>query len=60
MKKTDAHRTCGDCIHECACFYASGGCGDMTNTDATHCVNFQTIEGFLQRFASIFGYEVKT
>lgn len=59
-KKADKHqRTCGDCIHESACFYAGGGCGNLTNTDATHCVNFVTLTDYLAKYAPLFGY-VKT
>jgi len=53
------HRVCGDCIHENACFYAGGGCGNLTNTDATHCVNFDTLTSYLEKYASIMGYERK-
>jgi len=49
--------TCGDCIHEYACFYAMGGCGSLTNTDASHCLNHETITEFLEKYAEIFGYK---
>lgn len=49
-------RVCGECYHEYACFYAGGGCGTLTNTDATHCVNFETLTEILDKYARIFGY----
>lgn len=52
-------RVCGNCYHESACFYAGGGCGSLTNTDATHCVNYETIKDVLDKYAGIFGYEKK-
>ncbi|MBQ0037835.1 MAG: hypothetical protein KBS74_04090 [Clostridiales bacterium] len=59
-KKSDKPRkVCGKCYHEYACFYAGGGCGYMTNTDATHCVNYETLTDILEKYAGIFGY-VKT
>ena len=56
-KKNEAHRVCGDCIHESACFYAGGGCGSLTNTDATHCVNFTKLSDYLAKYAPLFGYK---
>lgn len=50
-------RVCGDCYHEYACFYAGGGCGYLTNTDATHCVHFETLTEILDKYAGIFGFK---
>lgn len=60
-KKPDdkPHRVCGECYHEYACFYAGGGCGFLTNTDATHCVNYETLTDILDKYAKIFGWEKK-
>ena len=56
-KKTPKpHRVCGECYHEYACFYAMGGCGNLTNTDATNCVNYETLTDILKKYAEIFGY----
>ena len=56
-KKTEKPlRVCGDCYHEYACFFASGGCGNRINTDATNCQNFETITEILEKYARIFGY----
>lgn len=35
-------RVCGDCIHECAC--AMWNIGNLHNTDATHCINYETVK----------------
>lgn len=56
QSKAKPNRVCGDCYHEYACFYAGGGCGYMTNTDATHCVNYETLMDILEKYAGIFGY----
>jgi hypothetical protein len=54
MKKKP-ERVCGDCIHVYAC---SSHCfGNLMDTDATHCVNWETFDGILSKFAKIFGYE---
>lgn len=50
-------KVCGDCYHEHACFYAGGGCGCLTNTDATNCVNYETLTDILEKYAGIFGYD---
>ena len=49
-------RVCGNCYHEYACFYAMG-CGQLTNTDATNCVNYETITDILDKHARVFGWE---
>lgn len=59
MKRKEVRpaKVCGDCIHESACFYAGGGCGTLTNTDATHCVNYDTLSSYLDKYAAIMGYK---
>ena len=34
-------RTCGQCIHEYAC--GMWNVGNLRNTDATHCTNYETL-----------------
>lgn len=58
-KPTKPLRVCGECYHEYACFYAMGGCGNLTNTDATHCVNYETLGDILEKYAEACGYQRK-
>lgn len=44
-------RTCGMCIHEWAC--AAQICGNLHNTDAWNCVNFETVKSFCDRMACL-------
>ena len=53
-------RVCGECFHEYACFYAMGGCGQLTNTDATNCVNYETLDDVLEKYAPVCGWERKS
>lgn len=55
--KSTPKRVCGDCIHQIACFYAGGGCGNNDYTDATSCANFDTLASYIGRFAEIMGYK---
>lgn len=41
-KKTAPDKTCGECIHEYAC--AMWNVGNLHNTDATHCTNYETVK----------------
>lgn len=52
-------RVCGQCFHEYACFYASGGCGWRSNTDATNCANYETLDDVLEKYAPVCGWEKK-
>lgn len=56
---TNPVRTCGECYHESACFYAMGGCGSLRRADATHCTNFETLTQILEKYAGVFGYTRK-
>lgn len=56
-KSKNPARVCGNCYHEYACFYAMGGCGQLTNTDATNCVNYETLTDILDKHARVFGWE---
>jgi len=41
-KKQELKKRCGDCIHLCAC--RAWNLGTLDNTDATHCINYDTLE----------------
>ena len=40
-KKEKPKRTCGDCVHECACWLWNTG--SVTDADATNCKCFETV-----------------
>ena len=41
MPKKKKARTCGECSHEFAC--AMWNVGNLRNTDATNCTNYETV-----------------
>ena len=41
-KKQEPKKRCGDCIHLCAC--SAWNLGTLDNADATHCINYDTLE----------------
>ena len=47
-KENKKARTCGECIHEFAC--AMWNVGNLRNTDATHCTNYETASEFVTYF----------
>ena len=42
--KKENTRVCGDCIHLCAC--NAWQIGTLDNADATHCINYDTVESW--------------
>lgn len=42
MKDKKQKKTCSECIHEYAC--SMWTLGNLHNTDATHCVNYETVK----------------
>lgn len=48
-KKNKSFKRCGDCIHLSACSsWNIGNLGGMCNTDATHCVNYETTKSVIE------------
>lgn len=54
--ETKINRNCGSCIHQFACLWACGGAFANYSAQKEPCINYETMQDFVEKYAPLYGY----